>query len=195
MKTAYDIVAEFEKRVAIFTGAPHAVATDSCTSAIFLCCKYLNVGEVTIPARTYISVPAAVIHAGGLVQFEDVEWSGSYQLKPYPIYDSALRLRSGMYRGGFECLSFQAKKVLAIGKGGMILTEDRAAAKWLTKMRSNGRDITVPYSEDRIEELGWNFHMTPEQAARGIQLLDCLRDGPDLVQDYPDLRDMPAFAN
>ena len=39
----FAIVDNFEKRVAQYTGAKYAVALDSCTNAIFLCCKYLNV--------------------------------------------------------------------------------------------------------------------------------------------------------
>lgn len=192
--TDFAKVAEFERRMAEYTGATYAVAVDSCTSAIFLCCKLLQADLVLMPARTYISVPAAVIHSGGRVEFEDVAWSGAYQLKPYPIYDSALRLTKGGYGGGFVCLSFQAKKHLPIGKGGMILLDDAPAARWLTRMRSNGRNFAVPYSEDSIEELGWNMHMMPEQAERGIGLISRLKhDAPDIEQPYPDLREMPVF--
>ena len=39
----YDIVKMFEEEVAQYTGAPFAVAVDSCTNAVFLCCKYHKV--------------------------------------------------------------------------------------------------------------------------------------------------------
>lgn len=191
---AYDVVRTFEKRVAEFCGARHAIATDSCTSAIFLACKYSNVGFVTIPARTYISVPAAIIHAGGSVSFEDRPWVGLYKLEPYPIFDCALRFKRGMYSGGFQCLSFQMKKNLPIGKGGAILTDDGEAAAWFLKARSNGRNSAVPFEEDDIDMLGWNMAMLPEQAARGLQLLEASGDGfPDQGFNYPDLRKLSVF--
>ena len=150
---------------------------------------------VELPARTYISVPAAVVHAGGKVVFTDKEWSGIYQLKPYPIWDSALRFRQGMYAGGLHCVSFQARKLLPIGRGGMILTNDKSAAGWLRKARSNGRNISVPYEQDLIDFLGWDMAMTPEQGARGLQLLQTANpNAEDQRNDYPDLRRMPVFA-
>ena len=39
----------------------------------------------------------SIIHSGGEVIFEDKDWSGIYQLKPYPIYDAAKRLTSVMF--------------------------------------------------------------------------------------------------
>ena len=130
----YKIVKMFEEEVAHYSGAPFAVATNSCTNALLLCCEYHQAQEVTIPAQTYLSVPQAIIHAGGVVKFEDIEWKGVYQLKPYPIYDAAKRFTSGMYfPGSYMCLSFHIKKHLKIGKGGMILTDDFEAYQWLKK--------------------------------------------------------------
>ncbi len=38
---SYKIVETFEERVADFCGSKYAVAVESCTAAIFLCCKYI----------------------------------------------------------------------------------------------------------------------------------------------------------
>lgn len=81
----FKIVAMFEEEVAEYTNAPFAVAVDSCTNAIFLACKYLNVQQVSIPKKTYLSIPQSIQHAGGIPVFEDRNWSGIYQLEPYPI--------------------------------------------------------------------------------------------------------------
>ena len=43
----------FEEEVAEYTGAPYAIALDNCTDALFLCCVYSKVTEVTIPKKTY----------------------------------------------------------------------------------------------------------------------------------------------
>jgi dTDP-4-amino-4,6-dideoxygalactose transaminase len=204
--TAYSIVTEFERRVAAFTGAPYAVAVDSCTNALFLCLKwhgtrnrwYLNGVLVRLPSRTYCSVPMAVRQAGARVKFHDLQWVGMYDLYPYYIYDAAKRFRRGMYTiahsSSYMCLSFHFKKNLPIGRGGMILHDNPAADRWFRAARHNGRpdgdDSRIPVME------GWDMWMTPEQAARGMVLMDAMpRNGfPDQpIEDYPDLRTMEVF--
>lgn len=194
----FKIVKMFEEEVANYTGAPYAVSVDSCTNALFLCCKYLNVKEVTIPSKTYLSVPMSIIHAGGEVVFdkrgETNHWSGLYQLKPYPIWDSAKRLTSKMYiPGQFMCLSFHIKKSLGIGKGGMILTDNEDAVKWLKRARYEGRSEKF-YKEDDIEFCGWNMYMFPLLAARGLELM---QNYPEHVSDTPEIngyRDLTEFT-
>lgn len=190
----YKIVKMFEEEIAEYTGAPYAVSVDSCTNALFLCCKYLNVTQVTIPKKTYISVPQSIIHSGGQVSFEDVNWTGIYQLKPYPIYDSAKRLTSDMYlKGTFMCLSFHVKKHLKIGKGGMILTDNLDAVNWFKKVRYEGRN-EINYHEDNIELLGWNMYMTPVEAAIGLTLLQNFpKFNEDLPENYKDLTTNKLF--
>lgn len=169
----YEVVGIFERKVAEFAGSKYAVATDCCSHGLFLCMKYLKAeGTITIPAHTYVSVPMQIRHAGCNVEFEDIEWSGVYQLKPYPIYDAATRWQKGMYAGGMMVLSFQIKKRIPIGRGGMILTDDEDAYKWLIKARHDGRDMTKFYAYDDFEFDGWHYYMTPEDAARGILLMD-----------------------
>ena len=189
MRNPFEIVAWFEDAIAEYTGAPYAIATTSCTESIFLCCKYLNVQncEVTIPDKTYLSVPQSIIQAGGVLKLEDLEWQGAYQLKPFPIYDSAKRLTSNMYiKNSYMCLSFHHKKHLKVGKGGMILTDDKEAVKQIKKLRYEGRSIGVPYHEDQLGDGGWNMYMTPEQAARGLTLLsDYPKNVEDLKEDPP----------
>jgi dTDP-4-amino-4,6-dideoxygalactose transaminase len=191
----FDIVAAFESTIADFAGARYGVAVDSCTSGIFLCCKYLDVKVVQVPQKTYISVPMAIIHAGGKVLFKDVQWKGVYQLQPYPLWDGAKRFQEGMFEGGFHCLSFHVKKHINIGRGGIILTDDLTAVKWLRKARYDGRDGKF-YPNERVTSMGWHCYMTPEQAARGLHLFH-VRDNnlPDQEEDYPDLRLMPVFQS
>lgn len=196
----YNIVRMFEEEVALYTGAPYAVSVDSCTNALFLCCKYLNVGEVVVPKKTYLSVPMSVIHAGGKVVFEDRIWKGIYQLSPYPIYDAAKRFTSGMYiPGTFMCLSFHIKKILSISKGGMILTDDYRAVEWFTQARYEGRHETS-YKRDDITMLGWNMYMTPQQAAHGLALMQNIPEvNGDLDEGggegYRDLTEFTVFKD
>jgi dTDP-4-amino-4,6-dideoxygalactose transaminase len=179
------IVEWFEEEVADYTGAPFAVSCDNCTNAIRMCCRLLKVKEVTIPLRTYVSVPQSILQAGGTLKFENIEWSGIYQLKPYPIYDAAKRFTSGMYiKGTLMCLSFGIRKHLKLGKGGVILTDNQEYVKELKKMRWSGRQEKVSIFEDSIDEDGWNSYITPEQAARGLMLLSVF---PKDTEDQPEI--------
>ena len=193
----FKIVRMFEEEIAEYAGSKYAVSVDSCTNALFLCCKYLDVKEVTIPCKTYLSVPMSIIHSGAKVVFDKNpstnHWNGIYQLKPYPIYDSAKRLTSNMYiKDSFMCLSFHIKKQLPIGKGGMILTDDADAVDWFKKARYEGRS-EVYYKEDNVKTLGWNMYMTPEQAARGLTLMQNYPEHmPDIPEDPP-YRDLTEF--
>jgi dTDP-4-amino-4,6-dideoxygalactose transaminase len=163
----------FEEEVADYTGAPYAISVDSCTSALFLCCKYLEVTDVIIPSKTYLSVPQSIINSGGNVVFDPStnDWRGVYQLKPYPIYDAAKRFTSDMYiPNTFMCLSFHIKKHLKIGKGGMILTDNKEAVDWFKESRYEGRSEKL-YHEDDIKNIGWNMYMTPQEASHGLSLM------------------------
>ena len=196
----YKIVKMFEEEVADYTGAPYAISVDSCTSALFLCCKYLEVTDVIIPSKTYLSVPQSIINSGGNVIFDPStnDWRGVYQLKPYPIYDAAKRFTSGMYiPNTFMCLSFHIKKHLKIGKGGMILTDNKEAADWFKESRYEGRSEKL-YHEDDIKHIGWNMYMTPQEASHGLNLMQNIEwSYPDLDENngYRDLRDFSLFKN
>lgn len=188
------IVEWFEEEVAHYTGAPYAVSYDNCTNAIKMACKLFNVETVTIPLRTYLSVPQSILQAGGEVQFEDIKWNGIYQLKPYPIWDAAKRFTSNMYiPGSYMCLSFGIKKNLKIGKGGMILTDNLEAVKTLKKMRWSGRTEGISYYQDDLEIDGGNHYITPEMAARGLMLLSVYpKDAPDQYEE-PNYRKLNEF--
>ena len=198
----YKIVQMFEEEMALYTGAPFAVSVDSCTNALFLSCMYLNVKEVTIPSRTYLSVPMSIIQAGGEVIFdtrpEVNHWTGMYQLTPYPIYDSAKRLTSNMYvPGSLMCLSFHIKKKLGIGKGGMILTDNEEAVEWFKRARYEGRSEKF-YKEDDISSLGWNMYMTPQEAAQGLALMQNYPEhntDQDELNGYRELTEFTIFKN
>lgn len=198
-KTPFDIVDLFEKKVAEFSGSKYAVAVDCCSHGLFLALKYLNAtGTIEIPSRTYMSVPMQIIHAGCKVKFVDYEWSGIYQLKPYPIYDGAVRWTKGMYAGGFHVLSFQIKKRIPIGKGGMILTDDKKAYNWFKRASHDGRSFGKSFANDNVNMLGWHYYMTPEDAARGIILMDQtskINEDSANQNSYTDLSKMELFHN
>ena len=79
----------------------------------------------------------------------------------------------------------------------MILTADIEAVKWLKIARYEGRGV-VRYHEDNIQINGYNAYMSPEQAARGLMLM---QNYPEHVEDLPeepyyrDLREFDLFKN
>ena len=197
-----DVVDMFESKVAEFAGSKFAVACDCCTNGMFLVMKYLNSPcEITIPKRTYVSIPMAIVQAGYSVQFADIEWSGKYKLDPLPLYDSAVTWTEGMYVGGdnFQVISFQIKKRVPIGRGGVILTNDEQAYKRLKLMTYDGRDLTTPYDDpNHVVCEGYHMYMTPEDAARGILLIDEMpRVNPDSGNStmYPDVTQWEVVRN
>ena len=195
-----DIVDLFEQKLAQYAGSKYAVTVDCDSNALFLSLKYRKAaGFATTPIRTYISVPMQIIHAGLQPLFRNEKWSGCYELQPWNIYDSAARFTRGMYVGddALQVLSFQIKKRLPIGKGGAILTDSIEAYNWLKLASYDGRDLKTPYdSDEHVKQIGWHYYMTPEDAARGIILMDMLpADNEDSMswENYPDLSSMEIF--
>ena len=194
-----DVIEIFENKVAKFAGSKYAVAIDCCSHGLFLCMQYLKCKDtITIPKHTYVSAPMQIIHAGCKVKFEDLEWSGIYQLKPYPIWDGAVRWKKDMFVGGdaLQVVSFQIKKRIPIGRGGMIMTNSKEAYDWLKYASYDGRDLNKYYADDDFKMIGWHYYMTPEDAARGILLMDQI---PDTNEDtghsntYSDLSTKKVF--
>ena len=75
----------------------------------------------------------------------------------------------------FMVLSFHKKKILNIGKGGMILTNDEDFVKWSRPMIYDGRHKDKLYKDDEFECIGWYMYMTPEDAMRGLQIFQSPR--------------------
>lgn len=201
----YQITEDFEKKLSDYTGSPYVVTLDNMSNALFLALYYeKNVSKtiesetITIPNRTYPSVPCEIIHAGLKVDFEIVEGrtiKGSYQLKGSNVWDSALRFTADMYIPNTHmCISFTGPyKHFKLSKGGAILTDSLDAYHWFKRARYSGRR-ECSYHDDHFDMLGWNFYMMPELAARGILLMNQFynldgtkKHNQDLELPYPDL--------
>jgi perosamine synthetase len=88
-------VKEFEDRVAAFVGAKHAVATNSCTSAIHLGLRTQGVGaghEVILANTTCMANVNAIAMAGATPVFVDID-PDNYNLNPVLI-DGAITERT-----------------------------------------------------------------------------------------------------
>ena len=197
LKDPWDIVETFENIIASYAGSAYAVSVDNCTDAMFLCLRYLKAdGVVDIPKRTYVSVPCAIINSGCKVNFVDKKWSGCYQLSPYPVYDSATRMKKNMYvKDSYYCLSFHRRKHISIGKGGMILTNDISAYNWFKVVRYEGRHMDRLYKDDYFDEIGWNMYMTPEQASKGLFLFEKnIKDDNEDLESSGMHKDLSEFS-
>jgi hypothetical protein len=191
----WDWVTHFEKTIAKYCGSNYAIAVDSNTNAIKLLLEYLEIKNETIfvPKNTYVSVPSQIVHSGNTPHFIDLEWEGEYQLFPYPIWDSATRFRKNMHTlRTYQILSFHHKKILNIGTGGMILTEDREFLEWARPKIYDGRDFTKMYVDDDFQCIGYHMYMTPEQAKRGLEIFhsDRIKDVNEDCGSYKTYKDL-----
>jgi len=191
MKNNNDFLNLFEKRLSEYTGAPYVVLMDSCTNAIFLSLKYysgisLVSSNLLIPEQTYVSVPQSLIHAGFTPIYNNKKWKSKYRIGNTPIFDCAVGFKPKMYKKNtFMCLSFQQKKALPIGKGGAILLDNKEAYKTLKRMAFDGRDASIPVKEDNNNIiLGYHMNMTPDQAAKGILLLNQYQFNKKDIKSY-----------
>ena len=167
-------VEAFEDALKDYAGSKHCVVVDSCSNAIFLCLKYLDITNeyLEIPARTYSSVPMQIIHSGNYVNFTDESWDGHYHVGFTNIIDAATQFFSGMYQpDSYMCTSFHHRKTLKLGRGGCIFTDDDAFVSWVKPRIYDGRDYRNMYSEDDFSCIGWHMYMTPEDAIKGLKLL------------------------
>ncbi len=65
---------EFENQFSRFLAVNHAVSMNSCTSALYLAIKALNIkGEIIVPSFTFVASVNAIILAGAKPVFADIE--------------------------------------------------------------------------------------------------------------------------
>jgi dTDP-4-amino-4,6-dideoxygalactose transaminase len=85
---------------------------------------------------------------------------------------------------------------LSLGRGGIILTDNREASIQLKKMSYDGRLPNVPWRDQDIDTLGYHYYMTPETAQLGLDKFDLAVQTPPRqwsINDWPDLTKMKIF--
>jgi dTDP-4-amino-4,6-dideoxygalactose transaminase len=207
----YKATDDFESALAEYTGATYAVCLDNMTNALFLSLYYEHHVQkscdrhITIPSRTYPSVPCEIIHAGLKVNFKPVEGktlTGAYLLGGSNVWDSALRFTADMYIPESHMgISFTGPyKHFKLSKGGAILTDSAEANAWFRRARYSGRN-ECSYHDDHFDMLGWNFYMMPELASRGLLLMNQFynldgtkKHNEDLTLPYPDLSKFSIYS-
>lgn len=200
MSNPHEVTRQFECALCEYTGAKYAVTTTSCTQAILMACAWFKTqgrDHATMPKLSYVGVPAAIRNAGlEISAFTDEDWQGEYQLWPLPLWDSARRFTSGMFRSGcMQAISFHATKILSDSQGGAILHDNAEADAWLRRARFDGRTEGVDAKHDQVTYPSWHAYLSPDVAARLLWKLQGLpKHNADLPRsDYPDLSQLKAF--
>jgi len=166
-------VFEFEKNLAKYVGSKYCVATDSCTSALFLSLRHEKAQKVSCPSMTVPLVANAILESGACLTFNDkTDWVGSvYRLGGSNVFDSAHELERNMFsKFGKEakvCFSFYPTKNIGSADGGAICTDDKEFADWARCAVTYGRDQGQKYKnswEYEVKMKGWKRHYTNLQA-------------------------------
>lgn len=183
---------QFERALASYCEREHCVLFPSGTVALEMACAYAFVpgSHVAVPALTHAATASAIVRAGCVPDFRDVDpvalgmscpntrsvlvtFNGRL---PSPeaaitgrvrVHDAAQSLGSGNATsiGDAVCLSFSPPKVLSTGQGGAILTDYGDAAAELRQLRDFGR--TRP-GVDEWEWVGTNAKVSDALATLGL---------------------------
>ena len=124
-------VAEFERLVAEYVGARHAVATSSCTTALHLTLILCGIGsgdEVIVPSFTFIATANAVRHAGATPIFVDID-PYTYNMNPECV-EAAITPRAKAIMPVHQIgLAADMDRINAIARRhGLVVIEDAAPA-------------------------------------------------------------------
>lgn len=192
----FETVTKFEQELAKFYNSPYAIAVDCCTHGVELCLKYTEAQTITVPKHTYISIPFLSHKLGIELIWKDENWIDYYYITDKVIDAAVLWKKDSYIPNTFMSISFQFQKHLSLGRGGIILTDDKVAAEQLKKMTYDGRIPNVPWRTQNISTLGYHYYMTPETAQKGLnKLQNAIETKPKqwVLNDWPDLTKMDIF--
>jgi dTDP-4-amino-4,6-dideoxygalactose transaminase len=136
-----------------------------------------NLIEAAITQRTTAIMPVSQIGlAADLPRV--VEIAARHSLKVIedaaPSLGAAINGRRTGAISDFTCFSFDARKILTMGEGGVITTNDEAAAARLRQLRAHAASVSLAARHNATSvviesypELGYNYKLTDVQAAIG----------------------------
>jgi dTDP-4-amino-4,6-dideoxygalactose transaminase len=192
----FTIITKFENEIAKFFGSPYAVGVDCCTHGIELSLRYTKAKKIHVPKHTYISIPFLAEKLNIGLEFDDRNWVDTYSLTTNVIDAAVLWKPNSYIPGTFMCVSFQFRKHLSLGRGGVILCDNEEAAIELRKMSYDGRLPDIPWRDQDISSIGYHYYMTPETAFVGLgKLPNAIESEPIqwTIEDWPDLTKMSVF--
>lgn len=201
-------VQDFERAFAEYVGAKYAIALCNGTATLHTALVALGVkpgDRVVVPPLTMSATTLAVLHAGAVPVFVDVDrdtWlmpPTSFFKAYVPVSLYGLHHQSGGSQGviddaaqtlrphdgcAFTSYSFQASKILALGEGGMLVTNDADLAVRAREFSSLGYRMLadVPGISKaalkrpdyaRHHTLGWNYRLSEKVAEYALNPDDC----------------------
>jgi dTDP-4-amino-4,6-dideoxygalactose transaminase len=193
---SFEVIKIFENKIAEFFGVPYAVATDCCTHGVELSLRYTNAKKINVPKRTYLSIPFLSDKLNIEREWKDENWKDYYYLTENVIDAAVLWKQNSYIPNTFMSISFQFRKHLSLGRGGVILTDSLEASKTLKKMSYDGRVPDILWANQNIDMIGYHYYMTPETAQLGLDKLEtAIKTTPTnwVVTDWPDLTKMTIF--
>lgn len=194
----FNTVTFFENKIAEFFGAPYAIAVDSCTHGVELALRLTEAKLITVPKRTYLSIPFLADKLKIDRFWKDENWVDYYYLTSTVIDAAVLWKPKSYIQNTFMGISFQYQKHLSLGRGGVLLCDNLYDAVELKKMSYDGRVPSVPWREQDISSIGYHYYMTPETAQLGLDKLPAAvlsQPRQWTVEDWPDLTQMSIFKN
>ena len=226
-----EMVGAFEREFAAYVDAKYAIALCNGTATLHTALVALGVkpgDKVAVPPLTHSATTIAVLHAGAIPVFADVDpktWLmevGAPDIRaqmPVSLYglharvddwrdgkrmhgkrgfvvDAAQTLQPMEARPGrsgypeFQSYSFQASKILALGEGGMLVTNDEGLATKAREFSSLGYrmkadqpridpEVLKASDYERHYSLGWNYRMADYVAHQGYY---ALKDADTLIR-------------
>jgi hypothetical protein len=130
------------------------------------------------------------------LHWKDEDWVDYYYLTENVIDAAVLWKKDSYVPGTFMGVSFQYQKHLSLGRGGILLTDNKEAAEAIKKMSYDGRVPITPWREQDIDTFGYHYYMTPETAKLGLEKLQNAIDTKPrqwVTTDWPDLTNMSVF--
>ena len=193
---SFQSITDFENEIAKFFGAPYAVAVDCCTHGLELCLRMKGINKIKVPKHTYLSVPMLADKLNIGLEWTDEKWQDYYYLTDQ-IIDAAVHWKPNSYvPNTYMCISFQFRKHLSLGRGGVILFDNENDFDTLKRMSYDGRSPDESWSVQNIKSIGYHYYMTPEAAELGMKKLpDAIAREPKkwVYTDWPDLTTMDVF--
>jgi dTDP-4-amino-4,6-dideoxygalactose transaminase len=189
-------VAAFEAAYAERVGAPDAVATTNCTTALHLALYVSGVGpgdEVIVPSLSFIATANAVWQCGATPVFADID-PLTYNLDPasaeraitertkaiMPVHQIGLPADMDAFIALAERYGLELVEDAACAIGAV---HDPAVAARLRTLRQHAMDLSDLARHgakdivfEGYPERGWNCRMTDMQAALGLRQLEALDD-------------------
>jgi len=146
--TTGERVQQFERELAAFVGARHAIAVNSCTAALHLALEAIGIGpgdEVIVPTYTFTATAEVVHYLGATPRLVDVD-ARTLNIDPQRVAEAVTEKTKAIIPVHFGGLAADLEALRAIAEPrGIAIIEDAAhalPARWRGRMIGAIGDVT-----------------------------------------------------